>query len=476
MPRERHVGLLRRLRGLRAARRRRAEGLAGCVDHRQPDGVRIEALDDPADLVDRVAGVLRRRQRGAERGERPQAHLIPGQLPRRRQQLQLRHHSRGQIGEQRDVVPAPRAWLEVDRAQGPDRLGAGRAERHAGVGDHAEPFDGRVEGQHRVDACVLQHVGLLDAEGEGAEPGRERHPAHRRPRLRPAAAHEPLPVGADEVDQRHRHVEHAARHARYPVERLRRGLRVRAQVGQRPQPARPAHHLRRFRADSRVRHACQRSAPGDAGDPVEARNARAGQAVQGERLGRREVVDEGPAADGQVPDELVRREAEDERLAGSLDGADPRVGVGKLPGPLDELAVHVGEHQLAAGPGDVAGPADGGVDGRRREVAGHALPDRERPLPGLKAGRRDRGRQRLAVEVDGDEGHVRRQRPEPALEDLALDRLGVGVIDLEDAHAPQLRQPVGTAVIARAEDHHLFGAGRHRGAQRVVDVARPRDR
>src|SRR4029078_12314414 len=76
-----------------------------------------------------------------------------------------------------------------------------------------------------------------------------------------------------------------------------------------------------------------------AGDPVEARNARGGQAVQGERLGRREVVEECPAPDGQVPDELVRREAEDERLAGSLDGADPRVGVGKLPGPLDVLAV-----------------------------------------------------------------------------------------------------------------------------------------
>ena len=42
-----------------------------------------------------------------------------------------------------------------------------------------------------------------------------------------------------------------------------------------------------------------------AGDPVEARNACGGQPVQGERLGRREVVDEGPAADGQVPDELA---------------------------------------------------------------------------------------------------------------------------------------------------------------------------
>src|SRR5215203_5329490 len=98
--------------------------------------------------------------------------------------------------------------------------------------------------------------------------------------------------------------------------------------------------------------------------------------------------------------EVVRREAEDEWLAGSLDGADPRIGVGKVPGARDEVTMHVGEHQLTAGSGDVAGPADRRVDRLGCEVAGYALPDRERPPPGLKVGLGDRGRQRLAVEVD----------------------------------------------------------------------------
>ena len=161
----------------------------------------------------------------------------------RGQHLQFGDHARAEVREQPEVLGAPRARLVVDRAQRPDRLAVGRAQRDAGVRDDAELLDRRVGRRHRIDARVGERVRLVGGDDERAEPGGDRHLARRRPRLRALAADEALLVGADQVHEHDRHVEDAARRPGDPVQRLRRRLGVGLQLRKGPQPAGPAQQF-----------------------------------------------------------------------------------------------------------------------------------------------------------------------------------------------------------------------------------------
>jgi hypothetical protein len=219
----------------------------------------VEALERREQLAQHLVCGLGGREAVAESRQRLQGRAMPCHGPGRGQQLQLGRRAAGEIREQAEVILAPRARLEVDRAERPNRLAAG-AKRHAGIGDHAVLLDGEVGGLPGLHASVLEYVRSVGAEREGAEAGRDRHPAHRGPRFGPAAADEALAIGTDEVHQDDGHVQDSASDPGDPIEGFRRGLGVGLQLREGSQPARPTHHLRHFRGIPRVRHENQRSA------------------------------------------------------------------------------------------------------------------------------------------------------------------------------------------------------------------------
>ena len=91
-------------------------------------------------------------------------------------------------------------------------------------------------------------------------------------------------------------------------------------------------------------------------------------------------------------------------------------------------------------------PAERVVDGAVREIVGHALPYEEGG-PALVVSRcRQRGLDRVPVEVRGGEADPRGWRADDVSDDLALPCLGRRVIDLEAGQAFAARQAVGPGV------------------------------
>jgi hypothetical protein len=66
-------------------------------------------------------------------------------------------------------------------------------------------------------------------------------------------------------------------------------------------------------------------------------------------------------------------------------------------------------------------------------------------------------------------------RAEQLLDDAALDGLCGGVVDLERSHLTDAAQPVGAAVVARAEQHELIEPAVQPILDPVVDLAGTRD-
>jgi hypothetical protein len=106
-----------------------------------------------------------------------------------------------------------------------------------------------------------------------------------------------------------------------------------------------------------------------------------------------------------------------------------------------DLAVDVGEHQVAAG-GGAGAPCDGLVDGVLGQVVGDALPQQKRRELPIEAGVGERGPEVIPLEVHRDVPHGIVPARCPA-EACPLRRLGGRVIDLEHDQVTQLAEAVG---------------------------------
>lgn len=131
--------------------------------------------------------------------------------------------------------------------------------------------------------------------------------------------------------------------------------------------------------------------------------------------------------------DLVGVEAERPRLAEPPHVAQDPLGTVEVHPPVDHAAVHVRERDRAAGCGR-AHPRQHAFGGGLREVVRHALPQKKRCLARGPARVGERTPDVVAQEVDRDVVDF----TATICEARALDRLGLGAIDLEHALAGEL--------------------------------------
>src|SRR4029453_2732634 len=116
-------------------------------------------------------------------------------------------------------------------------------------------------------------------------------------------------------------------------------------------------------------------------------------------LGGAEVALQREPALGQIAAQFARVDPEGPLLPELRERGEELIGSDEGAGPGENVAMHVGEEQQAAGRRARA-PAEGGVDRRCAEVVGDAFPEEEATGGFAVAGLSHRRRKRSLVEVD----------------------------------------------------------------------------
>ena len=148
--------------------------------------------------------------------ERPRVVLATTELA---PQFELRHHRRGEVGQDRAVVVAPHARRTVDHGQGAQHLAISCGEWNTQVCDGTDVQDRGVVADERVRSRILHHEWRIRPDHVPTEGVGQRRLSRACPRLRqPGAAREELALRVDHRHDRDWRVEHPGREPGQPIE------------------------------------------------------------------------------------------------------------------------------------------------------------------------------------------------------------------------------------------------------------------